>query len=683
MADGVQVKFGANITDLVEGINSAVGELRGFAEAVGLMYVADKTAEFIAQFGEMGEKIERATAIFGASAKDVQELQLANELAGGSADSFGRLIDRLQQSLQRAQVPTSQQALALQAIGLSASQLIGLPLPEQMDRIADAVSKFADGGNKTAIVMALLGRGGAEMIPILDQGRAGLDQMRQSAEDAGTVMTGQTVSALATMKQSTTLLEASLKSLGGTIMGQLAPSITEFDTELAHSVGNITALVATGQLSDFVLKALGSDMQLVADYARLLAQAFADLVLLNWGEFSQHWKENMEAVEANANESLGNLDEMLERARAGYKALLDQANETNKGLKQPPPINLNGQDALKAEIELIQNEINLQNSWYVQQVEHINSLAKTYQMTEQQKTQALLQALQQRYDMQTAEINQELQLQGMTQQAYQRAADEKLKIDQKYAADRQKILDQAAEAEEKTWKAAADQISSAFDSQLRGLLAGTTTWSQAMKSMAGDLIIKLIEDAVKFELEWLASQARVLAGHLTSEAAMTSATAAGSAARTAAEQTSAASGMLANVAAAVQAIMRDAAQAFAGVFAFLAPTMGPAAAGPAAAAQASVSAAAIFDVGTDYVVRGGLALIHPGETIIPAARGSGPFTGAGMGAQVHAPVSINVSALDSQSVARFFNDNSRHMLRAINDAVKRGAHLGMRTVRPG
>ena len=47
--------------------------------------------------------------------------------------------------------------------------------------------------------------------------------------------------------------------------------------------------------------------------------------------------------------------------------------------------------------------------------------------------------------------------------------------------------------------------------------------------------------------------------------------------------------------------------------------------------------------------------------------------------QVHAPVSINVSALDSVSVARFFNDNSRHMLRAINDAVKRGAHLGLRS----
>ncbi|MGB6538226.1 MAG: hypothetical protein WBF58_19935 [Xanthobacteraceae bacterium] len=53
-----------------------------------------------------------------------------------------------------------------------------------------------------------------------------------------------------------------------------------------------------------------------------------------------------------------------------------------------------------------------------------------------------------------------------------------------------------------------------------------------------------------------------------------------------------------------------------------------------------------------------------------------------MVAQVHAPVSINVSALDSQSVTRFFNDNSTHMLRAINDAVKRGAYLGMQAIHP-
>ena len=34
-----------------------------------------------------------------------------------------------------------------------------------------------------------------------------------------------------------------------------------------------------------------------------------------------------------------------------------------------------------------------------------------------------------------------------------------------------------------------------------------------------------------------------------------------------------------------------------------------------------------------------------------------------------------------ERVRRFFNDNSHHMVRAINDAVKRGAHLGLRGAR--
>ena len=165
---------------------------------------------------------------------------------------------------------------------------------------------------------------------------------------------------------------------------------------------------------------------------------------------------------------------------------------------------------------------------------------------------------------------------------------------------------------------------------------------------------------------------------LAAELAQTTATTTGAAARVAADQAGANSGVLASAARAVETILQDAGQAFAGVFAFLAPTMGPAAAGPAAAAQASVSAAAIFDAGTDYVVRGGLALIHQGETIVPAARGSGPFSGGGMAPQIHAPVNINVSALDRQSVARFFSDNRSELVGAINKAVKSGAHLGLR-----
>jgi len=294
-----------------------------------------------------------------------------------------------------------------------------------------------------------------------------------------------------------------------------------------------------------------------------------------------------------------------------------------------------------------------------------------FQITQNQKFSILEAETQKEFDAELVLLQNKLMLGDMTVQQHNAISNKILALEAKHNTDMLRLDEESIAAQQAMWNGYLSNLTSAFNSQLRGLLEGTTSWKQASVKIFEDLTIKFIEMVEQMVVKWTAAQL-----------AQTTAATTGAATRSAAENAASSSGILANAANAVAAIMTDAAQTFAGVFAFLAPTMGPAAAGPAAAAQVSVSAAAIFDVGTDYVVRGGLALIHAGETVVPAARGSGPYTGANMGAQIHAPVSINVSALDSQSVARFFNDNSRHMLRAINDAVKRGAHLGLRKVNP-
>ena len=301
----------------------------------------------------------------------------------------------------------------------------------------------------------------------------------------------------------------------------------------------------------------------------------------------------------------------------------------------------------------------------------LNAEGDQFQITQRQKFALLEAETEREYAAELALLDQKLKLSNLDVEQKQKILDKKAVLEIKHRTDMLRLDEQAIAQQQRMWTSALGSIETAFNSQLRGLLAGTTTWSQAFKKILGDLIIQFIEMCETMVVKWTAAQL-----------AQTTAATTGAAARAAAEQGAASAGVLANAANAVKAIMTDAGQAFAGVFAFLAPVMGPAAAGPAAAAQASVSAAAIFDVGTDYVVRGGLALIHPGETIIPPARGSGPFSGAGLGTQVHAPVSISVAALDAQNVKRFFNDNSHHMLRAITDAVKRGALLGLRGARP-
>ncbi len=294
-----------------------------------------------------------------------------------------------------------------------------------------------------------------------------------------------------------------------------------------------------------------------------------------------------------------------------------------------------------------------------------------HRISEQQKTDLTIAAINQRM---TTELDAEHRAldaltanDAATLAEKQRVENQITKTLQEAAAARTAVVQKETQGYLTQWQSALGSIESAFNSQLRGLLAGTTTWSQAFKNILGDLIIDFIKMCETMVVKWAAAQL-----------AQTTAATTGAAARTAADLTSADAGIVSMAANAVKAILVDAGQAFAGVFAFLAPVMGPAAAGPAAAAQATVSAAAIFDVGTNYVTRGGLAIIHPGEAIIPPAQGSGPYRGpAAGGANISAPVNISVTALDSQSVARFFNDNSKHMLRAINDAVKRGAHLGL------
>jgi hypothetical protein len=290
-----------------------------------------------------------------------------------------------------------------------------------------------------------------------------------------------------------------------------------------------------------------------------------------------------------------------------------------------------------------------------------------YQITQNEKYALLQDETQKEFVAQREVLRNALLTGNLTLQGRQRILDQLRSLESTHRTDMLRLDEQSIAAQQALWTNYLSTVTGAFNSQLRGLLEGTTTWHKAMIKTLEDLTIKFIEMVEQMVVKWVAA-----------ELAQTTATTTGAAAREAAEQTASSTGVLSNVANALKTITTDAAQTFAGIFAFLAPTMGPAAAGPAAAGQASVLAAAAFDVGTDYVLRGGLALIHQGETIVPAARGSGPYTGAAMSPQIHAPVSISVSALDSQSVARFFNDNSRHMLRAINDAVKRGAHLGLR-----
>ncbi len=254
--------------------------------------------------------------------------------------------------------------------------------------------------------------------------------------------------------------------------------------------------------------------------------------------------------------------------------------------------------------------------------------------------------------------------------AKQKISDEERLAYEKFLTDQQKLDIQAAQNSQRAWQSIMQPIQRAFDTSITGMILGTTTLQKAVANISQSIIGEFVNLGVKMVTNWIAN-----------ELAMTTATEAGAAARTAAEGEGMAAGLAMKALNAVKSIVTDSAQAFGGIFAFLSPIMGPAAAGPAAAGEATVMAAAsgIASAAGGWVVPSDqLAMVHQNEMILPANISQGlkgmisANGGAGAGA---GPVVINVSAIDSQDVKRFFQSNGSLLVSAVNKAMRNGSAL--------
>jgi hypothetical protein len=257
-----------------------------------------------------------------------------------------------------------------------------------------------------------------------------------------------------------------------------------------------------------------------------------------------------------------------------------------------------------------------------------------------------------------------------------------LDAERRYQDQTTALVRNAVNAQEREYQAFGGAVTQAFNSQLHGLLSGTESWRTAFKNVLEDLLIKFIE--------WGET---TVVRQIAMEAAKTAATGAGVTARTGAEQAGAAASLASQSATIVRSILSSAAEAFAGVFGFLAPIMGPFAAGPATAAQATVAgmagAVASADIGMWRVPQDMLTLVHHNELVMPAAQagalrdmlsgGAAAPAGAQNGAvHIHPTTNFHVSAVDSGSVAQWMKANGGTMLKSMDEAVRHGAALGLR-----
>jgi hypothetical protein len=199
------------------------------------------------------------------------------------------------------------------------------------------------------------------------------------------------------------------------------------------------------------------------------------------------------------------------------------------------------------------------------------------------------------------------------------------------------------------------------DQAVAGIIKGTQSWQQAVFNIAQSLEIQFAQLAVNRLLNDTVADALGLKSAQSSDAAKVASNAAKNATITASDQAASATSIGAQVESAIASILNDAKQVFAGIFAFLSPTMGPAAVGPAAAGSATVAALAsgitYAESGAWNIPSNTLAYLHAGEMVVPQSFASSLRDNGGLGGGGDS-YTININAIDTQTGAQFLKNNA-------------------------
>ncbi len=224
---------GAAASVAVAGLAAAA---TGFAVAAGAAKAGmDAFTAGVARGSAFNDLSQR----LGVSVETLSKLELAAKTSGVSLDGLGSGIQQLSRNMVEAASGGKEAQAAFAALGISAAELKSLNTEQVLGKIADSFAGANDGAAKTTIAMQLLGRAGAQMIPLLNEGSAGLQRFGELSERLGLTMTQDMAAAFDSIGDSMDILGSAVEGVQSQFAIGMAPALAEVSEALVNLVADM------------------------------------------------------------------------------------------------------------------------------------------------------------------------------------------------------------------------------------------------------------------------------------------------------------------------------------------------------------------------------------------------------------------------------------------------------------
>lgn len=190
------------------------------------------------------EELVKMNKITGVGIERLQKLGLAAELNGSSLQSINVGLRQLARVATEAAAGSDEAAATFKKLGISATDVNGnvKEMEALFDETVEAISKIENRTERASTALRVFGRAGTELLPVIEEGKAGFEKFGKIAEDMGIVISKDTVEALEAFGDQMTVLKEAGKSLvaeGLLKIGQALPYIIEGFISFSKTVNYI------------------------------------------------------------------------------------------------------------------------------------------------------------------------------------------------------------------------------------------------------------------------------------------------------------------------------------------------------------------------------------------------------------------------------------------------------------
>ena len=165
--------------------------VKGLLAGLGVSLSVAGFATMIKSAIDAADHLNKLSQKIGISVEALSTLRFAAQLSDVSLETLQKGIKGLSQNIAEANTGVGDGAQVFDALGISVKNADGSMKSTEavLLQMADVFANLEDGAVKTALAVKLFGKSGMDMIPFLNQGAAGINQLTAEAERLGLKLT--------------------------------------------------------------------------------------------------------------------------------------------------------------------------------------------------------------------------------------------------------------------------------------------------------------------------------------------------------------------------------------------------------------------------------------------------------------------------------------------------------------